>query len=162
MDHGLSTIDSITINQSTNHKIMDWGKGITLTLVAFAAIMISMVVICVKQDDIHLVSQNYYEEEIKYQEQIDKVANTVALGREALAFDGQLKKVDLNLPVGAKGVLHLFRPSDARLDQKIDFEITDPAAQSVNVADLKPGYWRLKLSWSENGVDYYEEKKITI
>jgi hypothetical protein len=141
---------------------MDWGKGITLTLIVFGIIMISMVTICVKQDDLHLVTQNYYEEEIKYQDHIDKMINASHLDHEVLVYDNQLKTVDLHLPVGAKGMLHLFRPSDARLDQKISFDITDQAVNSVNVKDLKPGYWRVKLTWSENGISYFKEEKINI
>lgn len=141
---------------------MDWGKGIILTLVAFAVLIISMVTICVRQDDIHLVTQNYYEEEIKYQDQIDKMINANQLDHEVLVYDNQLKIVDLHLPVGSKGVLHLFRPSDARLDQKITFDITDPSVNSVDVKSLKPGYWKVKLTWIENGVGYYKEEKINI
>ncbi|WP_291777298.1 FixH family protein [Cecembia sp.] len=141
---------------------MDWGKGIILTLAAFAVLMISMVVICVRQDDIHLVTQNYYEEEIKYQDQIDKMINASQLENEVLVYDNQLKIVDLQLPVGSKGTLHLFRPSDARLDRKIEFDITDLATNSIDVKSLKSGYWKVKLSWIENGTAYYQEKKINI
>ncbi|SMD43596.1 FixH protein [Aquiflexum balticum DSM 16537] len=141
---------------------MDWGKGIILTLVAFGILMIGMVTFCIKQDDIHLVTQNYYEEEIKYQDQIEKMINASEIGYNVLVYDSQLKKVDLLLPKGAKGTLHLFRPSDARLDQKIAFDITETNASSINVKDLKPGYWRIKLSWSEDGKEFYEEKKINI
>jgi hypothetical protein len=141
---------------------MDWGKGITLTLIVFGVIMISMVTICVKQDDLHLVTQNYYEEEIKYQDQIDKMINASHLDYEVLVYDNQLKIVDLHLPVGSKGTMHLFRPSDARLDQKISFDITDPTVNSVDVKSLKPGYWRIKLTWVENGIGYYKEEKINI
>lgn len=141
---------------------MDWGKGIILTLVAFGILMIGMVTFCIKQDDIHLVTQNYYEEEIKYQDQIEKMINASEIGYNVLVYDSQLKKVDLLLPKGAKGTLHLFRPSDARLDQKITFDITETNANSINVKDLKPGYWRIKLSWSEDGKEFYEEKKINI
>ncbi|WP_304516769.1 FixH family protein [Cecembia rubra] len=141
---------------------MDWGKGIMLTLVAFGVLIISMVTICVRQDDIHLVTQNYYEEEIKYQDQIQKMINASQLDHEVLIYDNQLKVVDLHLPVGAKGTLHFFRPSDARLDQKIDFYISELSVNSVDVKSLKSGYWRVKLSWVENGTSYYQEKKITI
>jgi len=141
---------------------MDWGKGITITLVIFGILMIGMVTFCIKQDDIHLVTQNYYEEEIKYQGQIDKMINASEIGYEVLVYDNQLKRVALMLPKGAKGTLHLFRPSDARLDQKIEFDIAETNTSSVDVKDLKPGYWRIKLSWSEEGKEFYEEKKINI
>ncbi|MGY6520997.1 MAG: FixH family protein [Mongoliitalea sp.] len=141
---------------------MDWGKGIILTLTAFAGIIISMVVICVRQDDIHLVTQNYYEEEIKYQDQIDKMVNASMLDYEALAFDAQRRLIELNLPKGAKGTLHLFRPSDARLDQKLEFEIQDLEVNAINLSELKPGYWKIKMTWVEDETSYYLEKKITI
>lgn len=141
---------------------MDWGKGIILTLTAFAGIIISMVVICVRQDDIHLVTQNYYEEEIKYQDQIDKMVNASMLDYEALAFDAQRRLIELNLPKGAKGTLHLFRPSDARLDQKLEFEIQDLEVNAINLSELKPGYWKIKMTWVEDETSYYIEKKITI
>jgi hypothetical protein len=141
---------------------MDWGKGIIITLVIFAGIILTMVTICVRQDDIHLVTQNYYEEEIKYQDQIDKMINANLLEEEVLVYNSQIKVVDLHLPVGSKGTLHFFRPSDARLDQKIDFDITDPNLNAVDIKALQPGYWRVKLSWTAEGKSYYQEKKINI
>ncbi|UJP66867.1 FixH family protein [Mongoliitalea daihaiensis] len=141
---------------------MDWGKGIILTLTAFAGIIISMVVICVRQDDIHLVTQNYYEEEIKYQDQIDKMINANQLDYEAMAYDAQRRLIELNLPKGSKGTLHLFRPSDARLDQKLDFDIQDDEANAINLSELKPGYWKIKMTWVEDETSYYLEKKINI
>ncbi|WP_158858385.1 FixH family protein [Lunatibacter salilacus] len=141
---------------------MDWGKGIVLVFVAFAAIMISMVTICMKKDDLHLVTQNYYEEEIKYQAHIDKVINANGLSYEALQFDNLQKSVSISLPVGAKGELHLFRPSDARLDQKLVVDVINEDTTVVDLAMLKSGYWLMKLTWSAEGKSYYQEKKITI
>lgn len=141
---------------------MDWGKGIVLVLITFGILMGTLVTICVRQDDLHLVTQNYYEEEVKYQEHIDRVINTHLLEHEILVFDSQLKIVDLHLPVGAKGTLHFFRPSDARLDKKMEVNITDSNANSIDVKELKAGYWKVKLTWSESGKDYYQEKNITI
>lgn len=141
---------------------MDWGKGIVITLIVFVSLMVGLVTICVQQDDIHLVTQNYYEEEIKFQDQIDQTVNANSLGYKVLVYDNQLKKVDLQLPVGSKGTLHLFRPSDARLDQKITFDVTNLNANGFDLKSLKPGYWKLKLTWSENGVDYFHEEKINI
>jgi hypothetical protein len=141
---------------------MNWGKGIVITLIVFISLMVGLVTICVKQDDIHLVTEDYYEEEIKYQDQIEKMINANSLDYKVLDYDVQLRKVDLHLPAGSKGTIHLFRPSDARLDQKIDFEITDQNANAFDLNALKAGYWKLKLTWSENGVEYFHEEKINI
>lgn len=141
---------------------MDWGKGIVITLILFVSMMVGLVIICVKQDDIHLVTQNYYEEEIKYQDKIDQMVNANSLDYKVMVYDSQLKKVDLKLPVGSKGTLHFFRPSDARLDQKITFDVINLNTNGFDLTSLKPGYWRVKLTWSENGVDYFHEEKINI
>jgi len=141
---------------------MDWGKGIVITISAFVLMMVGLVIVCVKQDDIHLVTQNYYEEEIKYQDQIEKMINANSLDYKVLVYDTQLKKVDLHLPIGAKGTLHLFRPSDARLDQKITFDVKDLNANAFDLKSLKSGYWKVKLTWSASGVHYFHEEKINI
>jgi hypothetical protein len=138
---------------------MNWGNAIVLVFVAFAAIIITMVTICMRQDDLHLVTQNYYEEEIRYQEHIDKVTNAKDLGVIVLDFDAKNKVMDLNLPADASGSIHLFRPSDARLDQRIKI---DSDKKSLDLAGLKPGYWHIKLTWEKDGIAYYEEKKIDL
>lgn len=141
---------------------MDWGKGILLTIVAFVGFIMTLVVISVRQDDIHLVTENYYEKEINYQQQIEREKSASTLDREVLLFDAQSKSMLLDLPLGAKGSLQLFRPSDARLDREVQLEITSEGKMKVPMEDLKSGYWRVQLTWTENGMDYYEEKKITL
>ena len=141
---------------------MNWGKGILVTIILFVAFIMTLVVISVKQDDIHLVTENYYEKEIKYQEQIEREKSAAQLNREVLLFDAASKVILLDLPIGAKGELQLFRPSDARLDQLLQLEIMDAGKTSISLNQLKPGYWRVKLTWVEDGVEYYEESKITI
>src|SRR5690606_4368264 len=102
---------------------MNWGHGITIFFIGFVLFMVSLVVICMRQDNIHLVTQNYYEEEINYQQQIEKMANAEELGYQVFSYHADEMTVDLNLPVGAVGTLHLFRPSDARMDQKFQVEM---------------------------------------
>lgn len=141
---------------------MDWGKGILLVIIAFVGFILTLVVISVRQDDIHLVTENYYEKEIQYQDQIEREKSAAALDREVLVFDAQAKTMILDLPVGARGNLQLFRPSDARLDQELALDITNEGKTTVPLEKLKSGYWRVQLTWTENGVEFYEEKKISL
>lgn len=141
---------------------MDWGKGILLTIIAFVGFILTLVVISVRQDDIHLVTENYYEKEIKYQEHIEREKSAAGLDREVLVFDSETKSMLLDLPVGAMGNLQLFRPSDARLDQEFPLDITEVGKTTVPLGKLKSGYWRVQLTWTENGVEFYEEKKISL
>lgn len=141
---------------------MDWGKGILLTIIVFVGFILTLVVISVRQDDIHLVTENYYEKELKYQDQIDRESSAAGLDREVLVFDAVSKSMVLDLPVGAKGDLKLFRPSDERLDQELLLDILQEGKTTVPLEKLKAGYWKVQLTWTENGVDFYQEKKISL
>jgi hypothetical protein len=141
---------------------MNWGNSIVLVFIAFAAIIITMVTICMKQDDLHLVTQNYYEEEIKYQQHMDKVSNSEDLGHTVLKFDVLSSSLNVNLPEGTKGTVHLFRPSDARLDQKIEVQNSTSSDKNLDLSSLKPGYWRVKVEWADQEKSYFQELKIFI
>ena len=141
---------------------MDWGKGILLAIIGFIVIIMTMVVISVRMEGIELVTENYYEAEINYQDQIDKEKSTLTLEREVLQFDAENQSLFLDLPVGATGILHLFRPSDSKLDQKLTVEIKEENEKTVSIRNLQAGYWKAQLSWQENGESYYQEKKISL
>jgi hypothetical protein len=141
---------------------MDWGKGIVLTIIAFVTLIMTMVIISVRMDGIELVTENYYEEEINYQSRIDQSNSASDLNREVIAYNSQSKNIELTLPNGTKGSLELFRPSDSSLDQVIDLKISHEGKTNVSLDQLKPGYWKIKLKWSEGGKKYYQEEKITI
>ena len=53
---------------------MNFGSWITVAFVLFAGLIISLVVVCVRQD-VSLVSADYYQQEIKYQSRIDDISN---------------------------------------------------------------------------------------
>lgn len=141
---------------------MDWGKGILLTIIGFVVLIMTMVMISVRMDGIELVTENYYEEEIRYQDRIDESNSASALDREVISYDTQSKIIELDLPNGTKGSLQLFRPSDSSLDQKIIVEVTHSGITQIPLKELKAGFWKVQLNWSENGIDHYQEKKITI
>ncbi|MCC5919106.1 MAG: FixH family protein [Cyclobacteriaceae bacterium] len=139
---------------------MNWGTGIFITFTVFAVFMISLVVVCVKQENIDLVTQDYYAQELVYQQQIDKMQN--AKGMEALRYNAGSRELILDLPVASKGKLQLFRPDDAGLDQMIEFTDTDGEPLAVNLEDLKNGYWRAKLTWFDGDKGFYQELKMTL
>ena len=139
---------------------MNWGTGILLSIIGFIVIIMTMVVISVRMDGIELVTEGYYEKEIAYQDQIDKEQVTMDQNRDVISFNSQKQLLILDLPAGVKGTLHLFRPSDAELDQKLSLEGKNIGAIEIPVDKLKEGYWKAQLNWTENGVEFYQEKKL--
>lgn len=139
---------------------MNWGKGILLSIIGFILVIMTMVVISVRMDGIELVTEGYYEKEIVYQDQIDKEQATLDNQKDVISYDGIERVVWVDLPGGSKGTLHLFRPSDASLDQKVELEGKSSGRIEIPIGGLKSGYWKAQVNWVENGVEYYQEKKL--
>jgi hypothetical protein len=142
--------------------IMDWGKGILLSIIGFVVLIMTMVVISVRMDGIELVTENYYEAEINYQDRIDEESSALRLDRTVITYNSLDKNLLLDLPSGTNGKIQLFRPSDSNLDREFLVNVIDSNRTSVSLLELEPGYWKVQLSWTEGGKNYYEEKKITI
>ena len=56
---------------------INWGTGIVIAIVLFIAFILSFVykTIFMEEYEHHLVSEDYYKDELHYQEEIDKLNN---------------------------------------------------------------------------------------
>lgn len=141
---------------------LHWGYRIMMLLGGFIVFMSYLVYVCIAQDDVHLVDEQYYKEDLAYQQRIDALENTFALAElPYMQIDRDRGLLEVSLPYeGVEQVsLHLFRPSDARLDKKLFFTT---AHLQVPLSELVGGYWLIKLSWRMQGKEYYYEKNIHI
>ena len=142
---------------------MSWGKGITIAFITFALFIGALVTVCVRQD-ISLVSKNYYAEELKYQEQIDRLNNTAALSERPLILvrDGLLEVRFNGFAELEDGELVVTRPSDARYDAR--FEVST-GGDSVRVFDLSSyplGRYNTALRWKMNGKEFLLQESISL
>jgi nitrogen fixation protein FixH len=143
---------------------MNWGTKIALVYGGFAAFMAFLVVFCVKQPDIHLVSQEYYKEEIAYQHQIDQLQRAQQRkGRLQFQYDAKAQSVQVVIPDGKQvnGEVHFFRPSDARLDKQLPLQLHQ-GAQLIPVGSLAKGAWKVKIHWSEGAQEFLEEQSFIL
>jgi hypothetical protein len=144
---------------------MNFGKWITVAFVLFAGLIISLVVVCVRQD-VPLVSADYYQQEIAYQARIDDITNAqVSANKVELQRLAGESKIVLLFGEGATattGEIVMFRPSDARLDKKFDLALDDEGKFQMDTSSLKKGLWKMKISWQQGGKSYFEEKTIVI
>jgi hypothetical protein len=139
---------------------MERGKGIRLKVFGFVAFILTLVFTYVCRGDIELVTDNYFENKIYHQDQIDRENSAATLDREVLVFDPSSKIIYLDLPVGVKGNLLLFCLSDARLNQNLPIKIFSEGKIAIPTKNLKAGFWRVQLTWTENGVEFFVEEKI--
>jgi hypothetical protein len=136
-------------------------------IVAFFALAITGVAAFITfamRHSMDLVRTDYYEHEIRFQEQIDRVARTRALGSAAsITHDPAGEILHVHLPAShasAAARLRLYRPSDASLDRACEFQLGADGAHSLALKNLAPGIWRAQLSWLAHGQEYYLDREF--
>lgn len=139
---------------------MNWGKSIVLAFVLFATFIGVLVTIIFRQD-IALVTENYYEKELRYQEQIDRERNTSELPEKPSiqVADGALVVEYTGMTQITSGELELFRPSDAKLDRKYVLS-PDATVQRIDLSGLPGGMYKARMRWTQNGKEYFLENTI--
>lgn len=140
---------------------MNFGKWIFVSLVLFVVFIGSLVMLCMRED-ISLVSKDYYDEELAYQQQIEREQNTKGLTQKPMITYHEQSGITVTIPGGStleKGEMKLFCPSNARLDQHFELK---PIQEQVFKLKMAKGMYRIKLSWSMSGKNYYFEDQITI
>jgi len=142
----------------------NWGTGIAIGIIVFIVISVSMTVVFMTQD-VSLVSDHYYEKSLSYQDEIDKQSRTKSLDEQVkINFDGELITVLFPSDYSGKnlsGEIYFYRPSNPSLDFVLPLQLVE-GNQNIPVNRLEKGFWRLKLNWTMDGNEYYNERAITI
>ena len=143
---------------------MNWGWSIVLAFSLFGAFIIALVVRSF-QETIDLVSEDYYQQELGYQQQIDKMTNNQAL-LVPLTFTQQAQQLVVQFPADlaaeVKGEIHLFCPSDARSDQIMTIALNPQRQQIIATDGLITGRYKVKVDWTSRDAAYYTEETIFI
>ena len=142
-----------------------WPLGLGAVFVLFFAGMAGVVVIASTHRE-HLVSENYYEQELKFQSQIDGVRRAQTAGA-TIARDSAGGAIVISLPVGQlarklSGTIELYRPADPKLDRQIALAPQSDGTQTVPVSSLAAGRWLVRVAWVADGKTYYMEQKIAL
>lgn len=142
-----------------------WPYGIITAFVLFASGIASVIIIAVTHRE-SLVNENYYEQEIQFQNHIDGAARAQRAGA-AVDFNTATGRVTVSLPaaqVGStlSGHIELYRPSAAGLDRQIQLQPDARGVQSLDVAGLTAGLWVVRVAWNAGGQDYFLDRKIVI
>ncbi|HEX8040860.1 MAG TPA: FixH family protein [Chryseosolibacter sp.] len=141
---------------------MNWGKSIVLAFVLFGAFMATLVTVCFRQD-VSLVTADYYKEELAFQDQIDRMANTSGLEEKPdITTDGAgVLKVTFNKFYEIEsGDLQLFRPSDPRLDKQFPLSHSKESSRYFSVKGFKKGLYRARMQWKMSGKEFFFEQVI--
>lgn len=144
-----------------------WPWAIVITFVLFISGTVSLVVMACSQKA-ELVSQNYYEQELQFQGQLDRMNRTSQLTAPAsVSYDPIRKVIAISLPPehqGRKvtGHIDLYRPSAAGQDCGLALQTDERGMQSLDAARLGAGFWKLRLIWQVDGREYFHEQHVVI
>jgi len=144
---------------------MNWGNKLLLVFAIFGGGMSYLVYRCMHVP-VSLVSKEYYQEEVAYQQVIDSREKADALsGKVTLTQDNQA--ISLALPADMKqraitGNMVLYCPSNGRYDRSFALQTDTAAMQSFSKKALVPGNYIVKISWQAAGVNYYHEQPFAI
>lgn len=114
-----------------------------------------------------LVSADYYEREVRYQSQLDSLnrSQTVA-ARTVVTFEPAGQTIIVTLPEaqtpGVTGSIHLYRPSDARLDRELPLALAADGTQRLDARPLAAGLWKVRVKWNANGQDYFLDQPVIV
>lgn len=143
---------------------MNWGYKITFAFTAFV-LFIGMLVFKSFQQNIDLVAEDYYQQELQYQQQIDKISNTQKL-KGSISFSQQDQHLVIQFPHTQQhqleGSIQLFRPSDARFDISTQLSLNQEQTQRIPTAELLKGHYKIKLDWTDGSKSYYLEESVYI
>ena len=142
---------------------ISWGAKIAATYIFFVIAVLVLVVIFMNQD-VGLVTKDYYAKEIKYQDQIDKENRTKELP-EQLNINLEAGMIKLSFqkffrPTEIGGTIQFYRPADKTKDFAVNIALDSTHTQSLSATNLEKGLWKIQVDWNAKGNTYFNEKII--
>ena len=119
-------------------------------------------------DTVDLVTNDYYRQEIVYQQQIERIKSSKTLTHPlSWYYDRELESLTFQFPDSLrpdkiKGRFHFFRPSDSMQDRFEAIYVDSNNRQYLSTQDLSRGFWRIKIAWTDGMREYYEEVAVFI
>lgn len=138
---------------------LNWGHKIALTFVAFFLLMGTLVFKSINTD-FQLVSPDYYEQEIEYQQRIDAINRASNIGVNFIPSDNEYLTITIDRAID-DGFIYFYCPFDQTSDFKVKLNLKN-GIQNINTKDLKKGKWEAEVVFKENDLLHIIKKVIVI
>lgn len=139
-------------------KGFNWGHGLTIFILLFIATLVFVVIKSFSVDRT-LVLDDYYAQDLAYQQYYDKTKGQLA--KNNLVVDKQSDKVVIKFTDASQpsGQIQFYRPSDKSKDFVVDITSN---TMLIPTTQLSAGKWVLKIDWSQGGSTYYREENLLL
>jgi len=143
---------------------MNWGAKIAIVFISFT-LLIGFLVYKSVHTKIDLVSNEYYKDELHFQQQINGTNNANAISAVQVIPTDSL--ITIVFPQEVKhGKIHgeawFYCKTNADYDKKLAIAANENGIMTVSKNNLFKTNYILKLKWMANNTNYYSEKNINL
>jgi nitrogen fixation protein FixH len=146
---------------------INWGTGIVIAIIGFMS-FIMYFVITMSTDNSYshdLVTDKYYQKELKYQQEIDATKNASKL-KQNIKVQQSIWGLIVYFPEGLElskieGKVFLYRPSNKLLDFEIPISLSKKYLL-VPEKRLLAGRWNITVSWSYENKEYLFKEELNL
>jgi nitrogen fixation protein FixH len=158
---------SMNNNPAPKRKLDPWPTAIIAFFTVAIIGCISFVVFC-SMHGTELVAKDYYEQEIRFQSEMERLQRAEALGDQAsiaCTLEGHL--IQVRVPEGhaaglTRGRIQLYRASSSGMDRSIELKPDAKGFHALPTADLAAGPWNVKVTWTADNMDYQMDSKVRV
>ena len=144
---------------------MNWGTGVVIAMASFMIFILTFVYRSVVMDEYQheLVSEDYYKDELHYQEEIDKLNNAATLEvnlKVSRRTEGLLLQFPGNLDPGKiSGTIRVQRPSKKALDIELPVQLSGNE-QLIPDEKLVSGKYLISVDWKHGESEYLFKEEL--
>ena len=149
----------------TENMKINWGTGIVIAFVAFISFIMYFIITMMTDStyDHDLVVEDYYKQELQFQNEINKETNAKSLA-ENISWKKTEEGLTITFPEdlltnSISGIVFLYRPSNKQFDFEIPISLSN---HNLLIPDkrLLGGRWNIIVDWQYNGKNYLYKKEI--
>ncbi|RPD98704.1 cytochrome C oxidase Cbb3 [Aureibaculum marinum] len=145
---------------------INWGWAIVIAMGAFMIFILQFVYRSIADENLehHMVSEDYYKDELYFQDEINKMNNASKLAQNVVVeraentmkftFPSDMDQSEIS------GTIYFQRPSDKRIDFSREIKLKDDNIMIVEDEKLINGRWNIKIDWKYEDEAYMFKKNI--
>lgn len=144
---------------------INWGTGIVIAFGLFMTFILFFV-FKVQSDskyDNELVVEEYYKQELKFENQMEKEQNASNM-TEKIIINTSSEGINITFPSDLdltliKGKVSLYRPSNKKLDFEVPISLTG-SHLLIPKTTLVDGRWDISIDWTYDGKEFLNKQTI--
>ncbi|MDG1332523.1 MAG: FixH family protein [Crocinitomicaceae bacterium] len=140
---------------------MNWGKGLTIAMVAFMGFIITMVVIMISAD-VELESEDYYKKDLAYNGEMEAISRVNEMDQPIELTKGDTSfvvKVPTNEFISDVSIF-FSRPNDESQDFVV--EIGERRLEKISMDRFNPGVYNIEVRFFAKGKSCLQKDRIYV